>query len=378
MIGAAASAARGSVDRDGAATAERWLASPALQLATGAPLFACIALLSATQLWLNWTGQGVPASFPRLLGAELTKSAVWTFALPLLIAVDARVGFMRRRVIVAVAAHAGPALSVFAIQNAVVIALQGWFDPAATGSFARAFAERALLRLPSALAMYGFLLGAVWLVRAYVTRERLRRGLIEAQLRNLRDQIQPHFLFNTLHTIGALIREGDRERAIATLVALSELLRRATAQSNANEVPLGEELAFARTYLSIQHARFGDRLCSEIDVDPGLEDRPVPFLLLQPLLENAIRHGLDLQHTGGRIRVEARVAGPDTLLIRVEDSGINGGRRSDANGHGMGLENIRGRLARLYADRQSLRLETRPDGGTTVTVRLPLRTPAGA
>jgi LytS/YehU family sensor histidine kinase len=144
-------------------------------------------------------------------------------------------------------------------------------------------------------------------------RERVRaqaaldQELTTARLRALEMQLQPHFLFNTLHAVGGLIRQGESEAAIETLTRLSDLLRVTLAGEGRPLVPLGEELAHTDLYLEIQRIRFADRLSIEREVEPGTEAIPVPAFILQPLVENAIRHGIARKAGAGRLRLTARL-----------------------------------------------------------------------
>ncbi|HUP87823.1 MAG TPA: histidine kinase [Longimicrobiales bacterium] len=171
-----------------------------------------------------------------------------------------------------------------------------------------------------------------------VTQERLREresSLAEAQLHALRMQLHPHFLFNTLNTVTMYIREGDSQTSIGALTRLSELLRRLL-DDNAHEVPLGVELDHIRKYLEIETLRFSDRLRVEYDIRPGMEDVMVPSLILQPLVENAIRHGIGAKSDARLIRI---VAYENKLQVINQGPPLNGTKE------GIGLSNTRQRLA---------------------------------
>ena len=201
---------------------------------------------------------------------------------------------------------------------------------------------------------------------------RLSAQLAEARLAALRTQMQPHFLFNTLNAIAVVVR--DRETATATrmLEQLGEMLRRVMRSDRPAETTLADELQFVRQFLAIEEVRFSDRLRPEIAVDPETLDAAVPELLLQPLVENALRHGLARRLGATLLRIEARREGRD-LLIRVIDDGPGPDDARDDAGEGLGLGNTRQRLATLYGDRARLELTTPPQGGGVVTVRLPFR-----
>jgi signal transduction histidine kinase len=197
----------------------------------------------------------------------------------------------------------------------------------------------------------------------------LERRLAEAQLDNLRLQIHPHFLFNTLNTISSLMYE-DVERADAMLSRLSDLLRRTLGRTGSQEVPLGQELEVLELYVEMMRARFGDDLAVSFQVAPETRQALVPQLILQPLLENSLRHGADRQTHRVSIVVCCRRQQGD-LLLEVRDRGPGVGAAPPPRG--LGLTNTASRLQTLYGLEDALSLENGRDGGLTVTVRLPFR-----
>jgi two-component system, LytTR family, sensor kinase len=200
---------------------------------------------------------------------------------------------------------------------------------------------------------------------------RLETQLAQARLQALNAQIRPHFLFNTLHAIGQLWRAGRSREADAMLDHLGALFQRVIASTARTQVPLSEELAMVRDYLAIEEARFGERVRSRLAADEAALTCLVPPLLLQPLVENAVKHGLSPAAAGGTVTVEARVEdGRLVLLVRDDGAGPNGG--SETAGTGTGLSNVRERLASLYGDRQRLTTTAGPSGGTDVRVEIPV------
>ncbi len=196
----------------------------------------------------------------------------------------------------------------------------------------------------------------------------LETQLAQAELRALRMQLQPHFLFNTLHTIGALVDE-DPVKARRMTTRLGDFLRMTLEGSSAAEIPLHQELTFLRHYLDIEQIRFGPRLSVVEAMDPALVEAKVPNLILQPLVENAVRHGLAPREGGGTLTLRAEQVGED-LRLQVVDTGKG---LPSQPGFGIGLSNVARRLAQLYGDRGRLTLEPAPGGGTCATVILPLR-----
>jgi two-component sensor histidine kinase len=204
---------------------------------------------------------------------------------------------------------------------------------------------------------------------------RLEARLARAQLDVLRLQLQPHFLVNTLHSISALVNDDPRG-ADRMLDRLRELLRLSLEGGERQEVALREELAFLEAYLDIERTRFEDRLRLDVEVQPAALDVRVPSLLLQPLVENAIRHGLSSRAGTGRISVRARIEG-GRLRIDVQDDG----RGLPAGGvprEGVGLGNTRARLAQLYGAAHRFQVHAPPEGGLRVAIDLPVRAAAPA
>jgi signal transduction histidine kinase len=197
----------------------------------------------------------------------------------------------------------------------------------------------------------------------------LEKRLTEARLRALQMQLNPHFLFNTLHAISSLMHR-DVESADRMLVRLSDLLRRALESTDTQEVPLREEIDFLSRYAEIEQTRFGERLKIEMNIAPETLDALVPNLVLQPLLENAIRHGIEPYARAGEIKVAATRDG-DSLRLEVRD---NGGGLNGSSIEGVGLSNTRARLKQLYGERQQFELVNAPRGGAFVQVILPFHT----
>jgi LytS/YehU family sensor histidine kinase len=183
-------------------------------------------------------------------------------------------------------------------------------------------------------------------------------------------QLQPHFLFNTLHTIASLVRDGRAEAATSTIARLGELFRQTLGNLQRNEVPLREELSFIEAYLEIEQTRFSDRLAVRFDVDRGTLEALVPNLSLQPLVENAIRHGIARDPSAGRIEVLARRR-DGALRIEVRNDGPAYAGNGEGSTGGVGLANTRARLYRLYGARYRLDLLPGAGGGTVAVLEVP-------
>lgn len=191
----------------------------------------------------------------------------------------------------------------------------------------------------------------------------------QAQLQLLKLEMQPHFLFNALHSISSLIH-SDPRAANETLVLVSDMLRHAVDTVRIQEVALRDELAILRLYTQIQQVRFGDRLRLTWNVDDAALNAAVPHMLLQPLVENAIKHGLEAHSAAGRIAIGARREG-DMLHMSIRDDGPGHGAPSPRRGAGLGITNVRTRLAQLYGERHTFRIGRATGGGTEVTIALP-------
>jgi len=203
----------------------------------------------------------------------------------------------------------------------------------------------------------------------------LATELVRTRLEVLRMQLNPHFLFNTLHTISALIHENpdDADRIVARL---SELLRVSLEQSDSQEVPLRQELSFLERYLQIEQTRFQDRLAVEMEVESGLDDVLVPSLILQPLVENAIRHGIEPREDTGRVKIGARRLN-GMLELRVCDNGPGLPEAEvAARREGVGLSNTRSRLSHLYGANHRFELTPASGGGLEARLLIPCRTEA--
>jgi len=205
-----------------------------------------------------------------------------------------------------------------------------------------------------------------------VTALRAASLATQAQLQVLKMELQPHFLFNALHSISSLMH-SDVKVANETLVLLSDMLRHAVDTSRVQEVPLRDELATVQLFTQIEQVRFGERLRLSWDVRPETLDAAVPHMLLQPLLENAIKHGLEVDSSAGSILLAARRTG-DELELSIHNDGPGFGTDSPRRGAGVGITNTRARLKQLYGTRQSLAIVSTADAkGTRVTIRMPFR-----
>jgi signal transduction histidine kinase len=210
-----------------------------------------------------------------------------------------------------------------------------------------------------------------WRIFLLQGREKELRALaVSAQLAALRAQVNPHFLFNSLNSIAQLIGT-DPVKAEACVERLGEIYRYLLHRAHADFVPLAEELSIAESYLEIERARFGEALMVEEKIEAGARGLLLPSLILQPLVENAVKHGISPKVGGGRVTIEASVANGD-LRLAVRDTGVGLRDEGAIFDHGVGLRNVRDRLLRLYGTEYAPQVVSRPGGGTTVTLRIPV------
>jgi LytS/YehU family sensor histidine kinase len=201
---------------------------------------------------------------------------------------------------------------------------------------------------------------------------RLNEELSKAQLAALRRQIEPHFMFNTLNSIAGLVRDHRNDAAVGMIVGLSEFLRRSSADTHRAQVTLAEEVEYLQRYVDIQQVRFGERLRFDVDIPKELLDAQVPSLLLQPLVENAIKHGIAKRVAGGRVRVTG-ACGDGSLSLSVYNDGPGFADDWQTQSAGVGLANLRTRLQILHGDSSRLQMKRAGADGVEVVVTLPVK-----
>jgi sensor histidine kinase YesM len=226
------------------------------------------------------------------------------------------------------------------------------------------------------LLIYGFIFGVTGIVRFQIQAQReamksleLEKQLSAAQLRALQMQLEPHFLFNTLNAITTLVELGRSSDARRMLFHLNSILKSTLKRTVPEKIPLSQELDVVESYLAIEQVRFADRLHIEIKVEPGALDGLVPCFLLQPIVENAIRHGIANCEGSGIVEASARRDG-SILRMKVRDSGSERAKCAE-NGHGIGLKNTRDRLAHFYRDDFAMHAEPLKSGGFEVSIAIP-------
>lgn len=233
-----------------------------------------------------------------------------------------------------------------------------------------------LNRFGTELLLYGFIFGIAGIVQYHIQAQRdaiksleLQRQLSAAHLRALQMQLEPHFLFNTLNAITTLVELGRQKDAAGMLTHLNSILKSTLTRTTPEKVPLSQELEIVENYLAIEQVRFADRLHIEIKVDPSALDGLVPCFLLQPIVENAIRHGIARCENEGLVEASARRDG-QSLYLRVRDTGVSASEQL-SNGHGIGLRNTRERLVHFYQDRYEMKAQPLDTGGFEVAIKIP-------
>jgi len=322
-----------------------------------------------------------PLSVEHAILAGLQDWYPWALLAPFIFRLGRRFRLERGGWILAAFVHLICGTLVALLDLAVVTSINQYFGPTVSyvGTFAEVYPRIVLRYFHFAFIIYWVIVAAAHAIDYYRSsrdREletlRLQAELTQAQLAALRMQLQPHFLFNTLHTIASLVRDGRSEAATSTIARLGELFRQTLGNSQRNEVSLREELGFVAAYLEIEQTRFSDRLAVRFEVDSETLDARIPTMALQPLVENAIRHGIAADPSAGRVEVRARRQN-GSLRVEIANDGPPMSPASTGRPEGVGLANTRARLARLYG--RSSRLELGPDsrGGTLAVLEVPWR-----
>lgn len=339
---------------------------------------------------LFWSALGVLFALPgissphwhRQLLWYLTFWWAWGLVTPLIFWIDARLPFDERQLGRRILAHVPVSILIIFVYTylldamSAVVGLSGWNSLGARGFLATIFNEG----IVGKLLVYGVIFGARQTFRYYkhyldseLRLERMERNFSEARLNALRMQLDPHFLFNALNTISSQL-EGDPRLARTMIEHLGDLLRLSVEARDRQEIPLAEELAFLGHYVAIQKIRFADNLRIEIQVSPEVKYALVPSLIVQPLVENAIRHGISRRASGGTVTVSAK-DDANQVHIRITDDGVGLPPGWDLEtSSGTGLSVTQERIVGLHPNGSShFSVRPRPDGGTAVEISLPLR-----
>ena len=351
----------------------RWFWIAALWCAGG--------LFDASQTVLVMYAEGRHHPWPPLFATQLASWLPWALATPLVIDLARRYSINRDVRVLTVAVHLAALIALSVVSEAWSALLQVLFNPWGNRqwpTFVDTFKTTLVFQALTFLIAYALILTVTYLadareriVRQGAETARLNEELSKAQLAALRGQMEPHFMYNTLNSIAGLVRDQHGDQAVSMIVGLSEFLRRASQDSLRSQVSLAEEVEYLQRYLDIEKVRFGDRLQIAVKIPHDLLTAQVPSLLLQPLAENAIKHGIAKLSGGGTVRIAgARRNG--SLRLTVTNDVLDMPANRDAAPLGVGMANLRTRLRILYGDESDLQL-TRIDAGVEVAVTLPFR-----
>jgi two-component system, LytTR family, sensor kinase len=349
-------------------------------------IFACwtaFALFFASQNYIIQIRYGRQVAWGRTLIVWLMCGYSWGVLTPLMIGLASRFRLERGRLSRSLFIHL-PASAFFSCFSLVVFLLAERLilgDAGREGSAVIAYRNLLIAEFHAGLLIYWAVVGlhqALDYYRRYREREltasQLETRLVEVRLEALRMQLHPHFLFNTLNSISVLMRK-DVEAADRMLLQLSSLLRQALARNTAHKIPLRQEMEFLSRYLEIEQTRFHDRLSVRMEIDPAALEALVPQLIFQPLVENAIRHGVAEREAGGIIEIRAERRG-GLLHLEVRDNGP--GMSAEDFNEGVGLANTRARLDHLYGAEGRFHLRNADEGGLVVAATIPFHTEAVA
>jgi len=317
-----------------------------------------------------------------LFGTELATWLPWALATPWIVTLARRYPIIRGTTVRTVAVHFATFASISVVAEAWSALLQVLFNPWGNRrppTFWDTLSITLLYQVLIFLIAYVLILTITYLVdsRENIARQmtetaRLNEELSKAQLAALRGQMEPHFMFNTLNSIAGLVRDQRNDAAVSMIVGLSEFLRRASEDSHRSQVTLAEEVEYLQRYLDIQKVRFGERLQISVNIASDLLGAQVPNLLLQPLVENAIKHGVAKRVVGGNIRVTG-ARRDDSVCLSVYNDGPGFPKDWQTNGAGVGLANLRTRLQILHGDAAELQMRRAGEDGVEVVVTLPLK-----
>jgi two-component system LytT family sensor kinase len=341
-----------------------------------------IAVFSAVQNVLEMRAERIPHSSPRVFVTMLFSWLVWVLATPLVLRLGRQYPPVRFKPISTWLIHLGACAITGLVSAAWEASLVDVLNPTlkspAPGPFRSLWLGMLYDEVLLYLSLYAALLAISYileskerLIRQQIETARLNEQFSKAQLDALRRQIEPHFLFNTLHAIAGLVRENRNDDAVTMIAGLSEFLRKVVDTSDRHEVPLGEEVQFLQKYLEIQKVRFAERLHLSLDVPEELFTAQVPSLILQPVVENSIKHGIAKEASGGWIRITA-FQSDGRLTLRVYNDGPGLPTDWESTQSGIGIANLRSRLRAMYGDAFDVSLRNH-DAGVEVLISVPFR-----
>ena len=346
-----------------------------------ASIWSGFGLIYATQTVFVMRSEGMHHAWTRLFVTSVLSFLPWGLATGFVMHLGTRFPPANLKSVNTWFVHLVSCAAIGLLSAAWSVWLDKALNPYATGfpsgPFVHAWLDRFYNGILSMLVLYATILAVSYVLdsRARLAHQqtetaRLNEQLSKAQLDALRRQIEPHFLFNTLNAISGLVRESRNDAAVSMIAGLSDFLRRLFEDSTRQQVPLGEEVEFAQKYLDIQKVRFVERLQFTVDIPRDLLLAQVPTLILQLMVENAIKHGIAKRAQGGAIRIAASRS-DDRLRVSVYNDGP--ALHWDKAHSGIGMSNMRTRLQSLYGNAFELSMQNQEPGGVEVTVSVPFK-----
>src|SRR5450631_175353 len=350
-------------------------------------IWSAVGLFDATQNVFVMRAEGMHHAWVRLFVRLFISWLPWALATPVVLFLGRRYPPTKFRPVYAWGIHLGACAAIGLVYSAWVggldTLLNPWLNPSPPGQFLHFWLDKFYNGLLADVILYGSIIAISYvldsrerLARQQTETARLNEQLSKAQLDSLRRQVEPHFLFNTLNAIAGLVREKRNDTAVSMIAGLSDFLRRAVEDSNRQQVPLGEEIEFLQKYMDIQKVRFAERLELSLDVPEELFSAQVPSLILQPMVENAVKHGVAKRVQGGAIRISA-FRSNGVLTLSVYNDGPKLPVDWDKKGSGIGISNVRTRLRGLYGDGFDINMRNHDPDGVEVSFSVPfVATPA--
>jgi two-component system LytT family sensor kinase len=346
-----------------------------------AAIWSSVALFSATQNVVVMRAEGMHHAWAKLFIYLLLSWLPSALSTPLVLYLGRRFPPFKARAFSAWAIHLTASLVICVTwagwMTIMERMLNPWADPTSPGPFLHVWLDKFYNELLASFLLYTAILAVGQMLESrerlahqQTETARLNEQLSREQLNALRRQIEPHFLFNTLNGIAALVREEKSDAAVNMIAWLSDFLRHALNDSSRHRVPLADEMQFLEKYLEIEKMRFGERLQVNVDVPRELLNAQVPTLILQPMVENSVKHGISKRTQGGAIRVSA-CRSNGLLNLAVYNDGPALPPDADANRPGIGISNLRARLLALYGNNFELRMQNQPPSGVEVSVTVP-------
>ncbi len=348
-----------------------------------AAIWTAIALFSATQNVVVMRGEGMHHAWTELFIYQAFSWLPSALLTPLVLYLGRRYPPFRIKAFSAWTIHLTTSLGICIVwagwMTAMERLLNPWADPSFPRPFVHVWLDKFYNELLASFVLYVAILAVGQMLESrerlavqQTETARLNEQLSVARLEALRRQVEPHFLFNTLHGIAALVREERNDEAVSMIAGLSDFLRGVLEDSHRQQAPLKDEMHFLQKYLEIEKMRLGERLRLDVQVPPELLAAHVPSLILQPMVENSIKHGISKRAHGGEIRISA-VRNNGTLTLSVYNDGPALPEGWENSQPGIGISNVRARLQSLYGKHFEFRLQNQPPDGVQVSLSVPFQ-----